>query len=101
MSSERVKIAFLSYDNNVQFYNLKPILKQPQMLVMTDPENFFMPQPEDLLVNLQESYDLIMNLLDNMPSYFSKSTTAESSFITALQCANNIIKIIGGKMIFF
>lgn len=29
MSSERVKIAFLSYDNNVQFYNLKPILKQP------------------------------------------------------------------------
>jgi len=71
------------------------------MLVMTDPENFFMPQPEDLLVNLQESYDLIMNLLDNMPSYFSKSTTAESSFITALQCANNIIKIIGGKMIFF
>ena len=54
------------------------------MLVMTDPENFFMPQPEDLLVNVQESYDLIVNLLDNMPSYFSKSTTAESSFITAL-----------------
>jgi hypothetical protein len=36
-----------------------------------------------------------------MPQYFSKSTTAESCFITALQCANNIIKVIGGRMIFF
>jgi protein transport protein SEC24 len=43
MASERVNVAFLSYDDNVHFYNLKPVLKQPQMLVMTDPENYFMP----------------------------------------------------------
>ena len=42
------------------------------MLVMTDSENFFMPQPEDLLVNLEESYDLVINLLENMPNYFQK-----------------------------
>ena len=40
------------------------------MMVITDVENIFMPQPEDLLVNLHESYDLVMNLLDNMPYYF-------------------------------
>jgi len=28
-NSERAKIAFLTYDKNVQFYNLKPTLKQP------------------------------------------------------------------------
>ena len=40
---ERAKVAFLTYDNNVSFYNLKPTLKQPQMMVMTDSENIFMP----------------------------------------------------------
>ena len=52
MSDERAKVAFLTYDSNVHFYNLKPILKQPQMMVITDSENIFLPQQEDLLVNL-------------------------------------------------
>jgi protein transport protein SEC24 len=43
MNGERVKIGFLTYDNNVHFYNLRPILKQPQMMVITDSENVFMP----------------------------------------------------------
>jgi protein transport protein SEC24 len=44
------------------------------MMVVTDTENVFLPQPEDLLVNLNESYDLVMNLLDNMPNYFEKAS---------------------------
>ncbi len=51
-ADERTKIAFLTFDKNVHFYNLKPTLKQPQMMVMTDVDTIFMPQPEDLLVNL-------------------------------------------------
>jgi len=43
MADERSKIAFLSYDSNVHFYNLRSILKQPQMMVITDSENIFMP----------------------------------------------------------
>ena len=54
------------------------------MMVITDSENVFMPQPEDLLVNLQDSYDLVMQLLDNMPNYFTRTTTADSVFIAAL-----------------
>ena len=33
--------------------------------------------------------------------YFARQKTAESCFIAALQSANNIIKHIGGKMVFF
>jgi len=40
------------------------------MMVVTDTENIFLPQLEDLLVDLEESYDLVINLLDNMPKYF-------------------------------
>ena len=50
---------------NCDFHTALPVIHQ--MMVMTDPENFFLPQPEDLLVNLTESYDLIINLLDNLP----------------------------------
>ena len=52
MSDERAKVAFITYDKHIHFYNLRPILKQPQMMVVTDTEQVFMPQPEDLLVNL-------------------------------------------------
>jgi hypothetical protein len=54
------------------------------MMVITDSENIFMPQTEDLLVNLHDSYDLVINLLDNMPNYFVNNHTAESCFISAL-----------------
>ena len=84
MADERTKIAFLTYDSHVHFYNLKSTLKQPQMMVITDSENIFMPQNEDLLVNLHDSYDLVINLLDNMPNYFLNNHTAESGFIAAL-----------------
>lgn len=43
MVGERAKVAFLTYDDSVHFYNLKPTLKQPQMMVITDSENVFMP----------------------------------------------------------
>jgi len=44
---------------------------------------------------------LIINLLDNLPNYFRNTKEQESCFIAALQCSNNIIKHIGGKMVFF
>jgi len=54
------------------------------MMVMTDPDNFFLPQPEDLLVDLHESYDLVINLMDNMPNYFTNTHQSDSVFISAL-----------------
>jgi protein transport protein SEC24 len=71
------------------------------MMVITDVDQIFMPQPEDLLANLSESYDLVINFLDNLPNYFINATGQDCAFIGALQCANNIIKQIGGKMMFF
>mmetsp|Transcript_8506 Transcript_8506/g.13072 ORF Transcript_8506/g.13072 Transcript_8506/m.13072 type:complete len:231 (-) Transcript_8506:1517-2209(-) len=91
-SSERVKVAFLAYDNNVNYFSLKPTLKMPQMKVITEMENVFLPQPEDLLVNLEDSKDLVLALLDGLPNYFKNNTTPECAFIPALQCANNVIK---------
>ena len=64
---ERTKVGFITYDSSVHFYNLRPTLKQPQMFVVSDVEQMFLPQPEDLLVLLQESQDLVINLLESIP----------------------------------
>jgi len=44
------------------------------MLVVPNTEQIFVPcQNDDLLVSLTDSYDLILNLLDNFNNYFVKS----------------------------
>lgn len=37
------------------------------MLVVTDIEAVYLPQPDDLKVNLSDSIELVSNLLDSLP----------------------------------
>ena len=67
---ERARVGFVTYDSRVHFYNLWPTLKQPQMFVVTDIDAVYLPQPEDLLVNLTDSIDLVTSLLDSLPTLF-------------------------------
>jgi protein transport protein SEC24 len=71
------------------------------MFVVSDVEQMFLPQPDDLLVNLTDSYDIIINLLENLPSYFAKSVTIDNCFLSALQAATHIAKHIGGRLLIF
>ena len=41
--------------STLHFYNLKSSLSAPQMMVVTELEEPFLPLPDDLLVNLNES----------------------------------------------
>jgi protein transport protein SEC24 len=60
------------------------------MLVVSDIDPMYLPQPDDLLVNLTDSYDLVINLLENMPQYFAKTQVIDNCFVAALQAANMI-----------
>ena len=46
-------------------------LTQPQMVVMSDTDDPFVPLPDDLLVNLAESRAVVESLLDSLPTTFS------------------------------
>lgn len=54
-------------------------------MVVPDTNEVYLPcQADDLLVNLNDSYDLVLNLLDNFANYFvnsQASKTQESCFI--------------------
>lgn len=71
--------------STLHFYNLKSSLSQPQMMVIADVDDPFLPLPDDLLVNLKESRDVIDNLLDSLATTFANTDIVESAMGSALQ----------------
>jgi len=94
----RTHIGFVTFDSAVHFYNLKPSLNQPQLLVMAETEEPFLPAPDDLLVTLKESRELVDMLLDNLPTMFANNKSDEVALGPALQCGYKVMQHIGGKM---
>eukprot|EP00573_Skeletonema_grethae_P010464 CAMPEP_0201698312 /NCGR_PEP_ID=MMETSP0578-20130828/18349_1 /ASSEMBLY_ACC=CAM_ASM_000663 /TAXON_ID=267565 /ORGANISM="Skeletonema grethea, Strain CCMP 1804" /LENGTH=1230 /DNA_ID=CAMNT_0048184805 /DNA_START=24 /DNA_END=3716 /DNA_ORIENTATION=- len=99
--SPRTQVGFLTYDDSVQYYSLKSGLSQPQMLVVADLVELFVPAPDDLLVNLQDSREVIELFLENLPTMFEGSTANSSCLGPALKAAFTVTKHIGGKMSVF
>uniref|UniRef100_A0A452SYU4 SEC24 homolog B, COPII coat complex component n=1 Tax=Ursus maritimus TaxID=29073 RepID=A0A452SYU4_URSMA len=64
----RTRIGFMTFDSTIHFYNLQEGLSQPQMLIVSDIDDVFLPTPDSLLVNLYESKELIKDLLNALPS---------------------------------
>jgi protein transport protein SEC24 len=58
-----------------------------QMLVVTELDDPFLPMPDDLLVNLRDSKELVDALLDALPSGYSASTSNDVAMGPALQVA--------------
>uniref|UniRef100_A0A7S1CB04 Protein transport protein SEC24 n=1 Tax=Bicosoecida sp. CB-2014 TaxID=1486930 RepID=A0A7S1CB04_9STRA len=95
----RTQVGFLTYDSTIHFYNLKSTLSAPQMLVVSDIAEPFLPVPDDLLVNLSDSRTVVDALLDSLPDMFAGTSIVESCMGPALLSAHAVMKHIGGKMI--
>ncbi|KAK9828118.1 hypothetical protein WJX81_006860 [Elliptochloris bilobata] len=98
---ERTRVGFLTFDTALHFYNLKAGLSQPQMMVVAELSEPFVPLPDDLLVNLAESRGVVEALLDSLPSTFAVNTSVESAMGPALQAAFMVVSPIGGKLLLF
>lgn len=69
----------------LHFYNLKSSLSQPQMMVVAEVDDPFLPLPDDMLVNLKDSRDVVDSLLDNLAATFASTQIVESAMGSALQ----------------
>jgi len=98
---QRLQIGIITYDTSLHFYNLNPNLSTPQMLVVSDLEDLFLPLPDDILVNAYESQNAIMSLLDSLPSIFQDTKINESCMGSAVKGAYLAMKHIGGKLLVF
>ncbi|TWW55410.1 Protein transport protein [Takifugu flavidus] len=97
----RTKIGFLTFDSTIHFYNLQEGLSQPQMLVVSDIDDVFIPCHDSLMVNLKQSKELVKDLLTSLPAMFSQSTETCSALGPALQAAYKLMSSTGGRITVF
>ncbi|XP_071399176.1 protein transport protein Sec24A [Centroberyx affinis] len=97
----RTKVGFITFDSTIHFYNLQEGLSQPQMLIVSDIEDIFLPTPDSLLVNLNECKELVQDLLKSLPHLFEKTMETQSALGPALQAAFKLLSPTGGRMSVF
>ncbi|XP_071952334.1 protein transport protein Sec24A-like isoform X2 [Antedon mediterranea] len=94
----RTKIGFITYDNTLHFYNMQEGATRPQMMVISDIDDVFLPLPGDLLVNLNESKELVQDLLNQLPSLFENNKETRTALGPALQAAYKLLSPTGGRV---
>ena len=98
----RTKVGFITFDNSVHYFNLDPNISQPQMMVVSDLKELFVPLPDNLLVNLNESRRVVDAFLDSLPEMFAKNPVVSQSCLgPALKAAFTVMKQVGGKLCVF
>ncbi|KAH8556251.1 hypothetical protein BGW37DRAFT_417351 [Umbelopsis sp. PMI_123] len=95
----RTKVAFITVDSSLHFYNFNSGLTEPQMLLVSEVDDVFLPAPTDLLVNLTESRAVIEAFLEKLPDLFKETTNIKNAAGSALQAAFKLVSASGGKII--
>jgi len=96
---ERTQVGLITFDSTLHFYNLSGA--SPQMMVVPEIEETFLPMPNDLLVNLQEKQEQLAGLMEKLPTMFASSQSVEVALGPALRAAMQVVQHIGGKLAVF
>uniref|UniRef100_A0A673WQT7 SEC24 homolog C, COPII coat complex component n=1 Tax=Salmo trutta TaxID=8032 RepID=A0A673WQT7_SALTR len=101
--SSMVKVGFVTYNKILHFYNVKSALAQPQMMVVSDTAEMFVPLLDGFLVNFQESRAVINNLLDQIPDMFADTNESETVYAPVIQAGVEALKAAecSGKLFIF
>ncbi|KAK8438966.1 COPII subunit [Candidozyma auris] len=101
-ANKTAKIAIIGVDSNLHFFRFREGLDEaPEMLIVSDLDEPFLPSPEGLLINLDENRKAIEKLLDDFPSYFEGTANPHFALGPALRSGHNLISSIGGKLVVF
>ncbi|XP_029933101.1 protein transport protein Sec24C isoform X2 [Myripristis murdjan] len=98
-----VRVGFVTYNKVLHFYNVKSSLAQPQMLVVSDVSDMFVPLLDGFLVNVNESRMVIESLLDQIPEMFADTRETETVFGPVIQAGLEALKAAdcAGKLFIF
>ncbi|XP_055954647.1 protein transport protein Sec24C [Patella vulgata] len=98
-----IRVGFATYGKELHFYNVKGSLAQPQMLVVSDLEDVFVPLLDGFLVKLSESSAVIDSLLAQIPQMFAESRETELVLGPVIQAGLDALKSAerSGKLFIF
>ncbi|XP_057712093.1 protein transport protein Sec24D [Corythoichthys intestinalis] len=102
-SSSAIRVGFATYNKTLHFYNVKSSLSQPQMMVVSDMAEMYVPLPDGFLVDFQESRALVCNLLTQIPDMFTDTNESETVFAPVIQAGVEAFKEAecAGKLFIF
>ncbi|KAF4019687.1 hypothetical protein G4228_011576 [Cervus hanglu yarkandensis] len=86
-----IRVGFITYNKVLHFFNVKSNLAQPQMMVVTDVSEVFVPLLDGFLVNYQESQSVIHK---QIPEMFADSNENETVFAPVIQAGMEALKIL-------
>lgn len=98
-----MKVGFITYNNTVHFYNVKSSLAQPQMMVVGDLQEMFMPLLDGFLCDPEESSAVIDALMEQIPLMFGDTRETETILLPAIQAGLEALKAseCAGKLLVF
>ncbi|NXW17307.1 SC24D protein, partial [Circaetus pectoralis] len=101
--SSAIRVGFVTYNKVLHFFNVKSSLAQPQMMVVSDVGEVFVPLLDGFLVNFQESRSVVTNLLDQIPEMFADTNESETIFAPVIQAGMEALKAAecAGKLFIF
>lgn len=100
--NKTARISIIGVDSNLYYFRFKEGLEDgPDMLVVSDLDEPFLPSPEGLLINLEENRKAIEKLLLDFPFYFEGTANNHFALGPALRSGHKMISSIGGKLIVF
>ncbi|XP_013421986.1 protein transport protein Sec24A [Lingula anatina] len=97
----RTLVGFITYDSSLYFFNLSEGLSAPQLLVVSDIEDVFLPMPDGLLTNLRDCKDLVKDLLSQLPKMFEGNKETNSALGAAMQAGLKMMTATGGRISVF
>nr|XP_031826697.1 protein transport protein Sec24C [Nomia melanderi]XP_031826698.1 protein transport protein Sec24C [Nomia melanderi]XP_031826700.1 protein transport protein Sec24C [Nomia melanderi]XP_031826701.1 protein transport protein Sec24C [Nomia melanderi] len=102
-SKSNMKVGFITYNNTVHFYNVNSCLAQPQMMVVGDIQDVFMPLLDGFLCDVEESEAVIDGLMAQIPAMFADTRETETILAPAIQAGLEALKAsdcVGKLMVF-
>ncbi|KAI8871996.1 hypothetical protein GQ42DRAFT_120009 [Ramicandelaber brevisporus] len=95
------RMAIITYDKSIHFYNLSSNLEQATMLVVPDLEDIFVPLSEGFLVDPYESRTPVESLLSSLPVMLENNKTAEATLGGVVKAVHSALDGLGGKLTIF
>lgn len=93
------RVGIATFDREAHFYDLDPHREEPQMTVMPDMEDPFVPLSGGLFVDPHESKHMITKLLAQIPQMFERIRSPEPALLPTLAAALDALTATGGKVI--
>jgi len=99
---KRCRVMIITYDSIIHFYKCKDGAKLPQVLSVPDIGQQIMPCPWfDCFVNRDQCKDLILKVLETLPTLYHKTADVGNCLGSAVTVAMRAAQQVGGKMMVF